>query len=102
MAAEPTLFAVGEWTVKPGKEESFLESWEEFARWTMENVEGTGEVWMLRGAEQQNRFISFGSWQNQEAMMAWRRHPKFREAFLRFRELCNEITPGTMKSVIHF
>jgi len=101
VTAEPTLFAVGEWTVKPGKEETFLARWEEFARWTMDNLDGTGEVFLLRGAEQKNRFISFGSWQSQEAMAAWRQHPRFREAFLQFRELCDEITPATMEAVVH-
>ena len=101
LADEPTLFAVGLWTVKPGKEEVFRAAWEEFARWTMENIPGTGEVWMLQGVDQKNRFISFGSWQSKEAMVAWRQHPRFREAFLRFKELCDEITPGTMRAVVH-
>jgi heme-degrading monooxygenase HmoA len=97
---EEIVYSVGIWSVKPGKEEEFLKSWKDFANWTMANQKGSRNVVMLQDSEQKNRFISVGPWDNLENMQAWRQSPEFKAAFMKFKELCDEIKPHTMKSVI--
>jgi heme-degrading monooxygenase HmoA len=98
---EGVMYSVGIWSVKTGKEEVFLKTWEDFAKWTMSNQKGARGVIMLQDAEQKNRLIAFGSWDDLESMQAWRGTPEFKAAFVRFKELCDEIKPSTMKSVIN-
>lgn len=98
---EEVVYSVGIWTVKTGKEEAFLKTWTDFANWTLQNQKGSRNVVMLQDSEQKNRFISFGPWDNLENLQAWRQQPEFKSAFLKFKELCDEIKPNTMKSVIN-
>lgn len=95
------VYSVGFWTVKAGKEKAFLKTWTDFANWTLNNQKGSLNVVMLQDSEQKNRFISFGPWENLESLQAWRQGPEFKAAFLKFKELCDEIKPNTMKSVIN-
>jgi heme-degrading monooxygenase HmoA len=101
MIHEGTLFTIGYWTVKPGKEEVFLEKWREFAQWTLDNMKGAKWACLIRDLEQKNKFISFGPWESAESIAVWRESSKFREAFAEFRELCDQIQPATMREVIH-
>lgn len=98
--AEGTIYSVGFWTVKAGKEEAFLKTWTDFANWTLNNQKGSLNVVMLQDSEQKNRFISFGPWENLESIQEWRQRPEFKAAFLKLKDLCDEIKPNTMKSVI--
>lgn len=98
---EEVIYSVGFWTVKAGKEETFLKAWKDFANWTLHNQKGSRNVIMLQDSEHQNRFISFGPWDNPESLQIWRQQPEFKAAFLKFKELCDEIKPNTMKSVIN-
>lgn len=98
---EEIVYSVGFWTVKTGKEEAFLKTWTDFANWTLHNQKGSLNVVMLQDLDQKNRFISFGPWENLESIQAWRQRPEFKAAFLKFKELCDEIKPNTMKSVIN-
>lgn len=98
---EGIVYSVGLWTVKTGKEEAFLKTWTDFANWTLNNQKGSLSVVMLQDLEQKNQFISFGPWKNLESLQAWRQRPEFKVAFLKLKELCDEIKPNTMKSVIN-
>lgn len=101
MIQEGMIFTVGLWTVKSGKEEIFLEKWQEFAHWTLNNLKGGRWTYMVRDQEQKNKFISFGPWDSPESIAKWRQSPKFKSAFAEFKELCEEIKPSTMREVIH-
>jgi heme-degrading monooxygenase HmoA len=101
MIREGMLFAVCYWTVKPGKEEIFLEKWQEFAQWTMNNLRGSRWMFMVRDQEQENRFISFGPWESFECITEWQQSSRFKSAFTAFMELCDEVSPGVMREVIH-
>jgi len=101
MIREGQIFTVGHWTVKPGKEEIFLEKWQEFAQWTLNNLKGSLWVYMVQDQEQKNRFISFGPWISQERIAEWRQSSRFKSAFAGFKELCDEVTPGIMREVVY-
>ncbi|HDR73080.1 MAG TPA: antibiotic biosynthesis monooxygenase [Methanoculleus sp.] len=101
MGDEGELFTVGLWTVKSGNEEEFVKKWQAFARWSLDAMEGGSWAYLLQDAEQKNRFISFGPWDSLETIAAWRNKPEFKSAIAEFRDLCEEVTPGTMKEVAH-
>jgi heme-degrading monooxygenase HmoA len=101
MIQEGILFAIGHWTVKPGKEEIFLEKWQKFAQWTLNNLRGARWVYMVQDQEQKNKFISFVPWESPESIAQWQQSPKFKSAFAEFEELCDEVSPGTMREVVH-
>ena len=96
---EGNIFSAGIWTVKPGREEGFLQRWKEFALWTMDNQKGPVSVVMVRDIEQQNVFISFCPWADLESIRIWRQTPAFSEAFRDFKNLCDKIEPHTLQRV---
>jgi quinol monooxygenase YgiN len=101
MIQEGTLFTIGHWTVKADMEELFLEKWQKFAQWTLDNHKGAHWVFMVRDQEHKNKFISFGPWESIESIDEWRQSSKFKSFFEEIRVLCDEIQPSTMRAVIH-
>ncbi len=90
------LYTLGVWTVKKGNEKSFKSAWENFARWTARNQPGTGKGFLLQDSEKPQQFISFGPWENAEAIKSWRERPEFKAFFSQARELCEELRPQTL------
>jgi heme-degrading monooxygenase HmoA len=101
MVHEGQIFTVGLWTVKSGREEIFVKKWQEFARWSLDTMKGGQWAYMLQDLEQKNRFISFGPWNSLKTIDAWRQTPEFKSYIAEFKELCEEVKPGTMKEVVH-
>lgn len=98
--AEEEIYSVGIWSVKQGKEEAFLKIWTDLANWTMANKMGGISVVMLKDVEQNNLFISYGPWTSLESVQKWRQQSEFKAAFVKLKEVCNEIKPKTMRRVI--
>ncbi len=94
-----TLYAVGEWKVKDGREREFTQAWLEFALWTAKHVRGAGVGRLLQDANDPTRFISFGPWSGLEAARTWREPPEFKAFFLKAREMCQTISPQTLNEV---
>lgn len=94
-------FSVGIWLVKPGKEEDFIAAWGGFAKRVFDQNLGAGEVYLLQDLQQPRRFISSGPWDSIQKIEEWRNLPEFKEFFTRAKEICDEITPLTMKPIIH-
>lgn len=101
MIREGIIFTVGHWTVKPGKEEIFLEKWQEFAQWTLNHLKGGRWVYMVQDQEEKNKFISFGPWESPENIAKWRQSPRFKTAIAGFKELCDEARADIMREVVH-
>lgn len=94
-------FSAGIWLVKPGKENDFIAAWGEFAKWTFNHNLGSPEVYLLQDLQQPRRFISCGPWESIQKIEAWRQLPEFKEFFAKAKEMCDEITPITLKPIIH-
>jgi heme-degrading monooxygenase HmoA len=94
-----TIYSLGTWTVKPGNEKAFAEAWGVFARWTTMTQKGAQTAVLVQDLENPQRFISFGPWENRDALTQWRNTPEFKKAFETFKELCSEIQPHTMEVV---
>jgi heme-degrading monooxygenase HmoA len=90
------LFTHGRWVVKPGREDAFVAAWRDFAEWTVANVEGSSNGWLLRDREQRDHFYSFGPWESLEAIEAWRASAGFQERVGGIQELLESFEPYTL------
>ncbi|WP_292374112.1 antibiotic biosynthesis monooxygenase family protein [Methanosarcina sp. UBA411] len=97
--ADEFTYAVEIWSVKQGKEEEFLKIWTDLANWTKANEMCSISVILLQDLEQKNLFMSFGPWKTSACVQAWRQQPEFKAAFMKLKEVCDEIKTSTMKSV---
>jgi quinol monooxygenase YgiN len=89
----------GTWTVKPGHEEQFVAAWTELAEWTNREVQGSVWAKLLRDSATRNRFISFGPWEDLDAIDRWRADPGWQERVERLRELLDGFEPSTLELV---
>lgn len=72
----------GTWRVTPSKEEAFVDAWSEFAAWASATP-GAGTLRLSRDRRNQDRFVSFGIWESDEAVRAWKAAPEFKERIAR-------------------
>jgi heme-degrading monooxygenase HmoA len=79
--------------VNAGSEDEFIERWTAFTRWSLENIPGARSYVLLRDDAEARRFLSFGSFENQEAVRQWRERPEFTELRNACIELCEEFEP---------
>lgn len=100
MVTVGTIFSLGIWTVKPGKEQEFIRAWDDFARWTSENMAGAGSAVLVKDLTDPQKFFSFGPWRDLKDTESWRRTPEFMKSFSIFRELCSDIRPHTLECVV--
>ncbi len=100
MVALGTIYTLGIWTVRPGKESEFIRAWQDFAQWTKDHQDGAKDAVLVRDVMDSRRFMSFGPWRDARAAEAWRKTPEFRNAFARFKELCSDIQPNTLECVV--
>ncbi len=90
MAQTGKSYSSGNWLVREGSEEDFIERWTSFAQWSMNNAPGAESAVLVRSTDNPRRFLSLGAWENQEAQQAWRQMPEFSELLGQCRELCEE------------
>jgi quinol monooxygenase YgiN len=90
------LYTLGEWTARPGREDDLVAAWQDLAEWTADHVGGSGWAKLLRDHDQPRRFISFGPWQDADAVAAWRADPGFRRRVDALQELVEGFSPHTM------
>ena len=93
-------YSVSIWTVRPGREDEFVERWRELAAITARTMVGRKEQSrLLRDRDQPNRFISMAEWDSAGVLRAWRAGPEFRLALDRMREVLDEFSPMTLDDV---
>jgi heme-degrading monooxygenase HmoA len=83
-------YSSGEWLVREGSEEDFIERWTTFIEWSLNNAPGAESFVLVRSTDEPRRFLSLGAWENQEAQEAWRGMPRMQELLSQCRELCEE------------
>jgi heme-degrading monooxygenase HmoA len=93
-----TVYTMGIWNVKPGREDDFLGAWDALAQWTIESGFETHGT-LTRDRENPSRFVSFGPWPSAEHAQRWRDDPGFREHFARLEETVESFEPGTFDVV---
>lgn len=95
------IYTLGIWRTIPGKEDEFIALWQSFADWTTGHVTGSGEGILLLQADNAQRLVSFGPWEDAESVVRWREKPEFKQFADRARELCDEFDPLNMQVVGH-
>ena len=88
-------YSSGEWSVRAGSEEEFVDRWTTFIEWSLDNAPGAESFVLVRSTEDPRRFLSLGAWESQEAQEAWREMPRMQELLGQCRELCEEFETHT-------
>src|SRR5215210_4239221 len=65
-------YSSGEWKVRVGSEEEFVQRWTTIIEWSLENAPGAGSFVLVRSTEDPTKFLSLGSWASEQAQQAWR------------------------------
>jgi heme-degrading monooxygenase HmoA len=86
-------YTAGRWLVNAGSEDDFIERWTAFTKWSLDKAPGAESFVLIRDTADPRRFLSFGAWDNQEAVTQWRERAEFRELRDACRELCEEFEP---------
>jgi heme-degrading monooxygenase HmoA len=93
------IYTLGDWTVKPGREEELVEAWRHVAMQTAADFPAPTAT-LLRDGDQPNRCISYGPWPSLDEIEAWRESLTFDEGVARIRAMVDGFEPHTMDSVV--
>jgi Antibiotic biosynthesis monooxygenase len=53
-------YSSGEWLVREGSAEEFIEAWTSFIEWSLDNAEGAESFVLVRSTEEPRKFLSLG------------------------------------------
>jgi quinol monooxygenase YgiN len=83
-------YSSGEWLVREGSEQEFIQRWTTFIEWSLDNSEGAESFVLVRSMEEPRKFLSLGAWASQDAQEAWREMPQMQVLLGQCRALCDE------------
>src|SRR5438445_6550951 len=83
-------YTSGNWVVKEGQQDEFVERWTAFVRWAAENEQGAESFVLIQDGRDPRHFVSLGAWDAIETVDDWRSRPEFAEYLGRCRELCDD------------
>jgi heme-degrading monooxygenase HmoA len=90
MATKGQLFTSGNWLVREGSEDEFVERWTALTDWSLAEGAGAEFFYLIQDLRDSRHFLSFGAWDDPESVRTWRGHPRFSELLGACRELCEE------------
>jgi len=89
------VYTSGDWQVKLGREQEFVDAWREMAEWSTNKYGANGWGKLLRDKEDLARFRSVGAWPDELAVEEWRASDGFKQRLAKIRELLEEVTIRT-------
>ena len=95
------LYTSGDWLVKSGREDEFVNAWRELAEWTASEVAPRARAILLRDRDDPSWFRSFGPWENDEQAAAWRQSEGFASRISRIREMLERFEAHTLDVVVN-
>jgi heme-degrading monooxygenase HmoA len=95
-----SVWTHGTWTVKPGREEDFVNAWRAMVREVGAHLEVKGTPTLLRDHDRPNVFISFGPWESVDAISHFRSSEPFRRHVTSMGELLDDFQARTLDEVI--
>jgi thioredoxin-dependent peroxiredoxin len=93
-----TVYTSGTWKPSPGREEAFVEAWQQFASWAS-LVPGAGRLLLTRDLHEEGRYVSFGDWSREDAVRAWKGSPEFKERMAQVLQHVAEFQPAELALV---
>lgn len=93
------IFTHGRFEVEPGNEEAFVAAWSEFAAWASERP-GAGTLRLVRDVRNVGRFVSFGQWDDADAIRAWKSSAEFKERLGRVVRQATEFEPTELVTLV--
>jgi heme-degrading monooxygenase HmoA len=93
------IFTYGRWQVEPAKEDAFVAAWAEFAAWVSEQP-GVSTVRVTRDIRNPGRFISFGRWDDAEAVRAFKSSPEFQQRIGRVVKEATQFEPTDLVTLV--
>jgi heme-degrading monooxygenase HmoA len=94
-------YTSGEWRVKDGEQDPFVEEWKKFIEWAR-SFDGAKSFFLWQDTNDPQRFVSYGEWQDKDAVDAWRSDPGFRESLGRVAAHCEDFKPHDSTLVAAF
>jgi heme-degrading monooxygenase HmoA len=92
------IYTTGAWKPRAGKEDVFVGAWTEFAAWAS-GMAGAGTLRLTRDARDRQRFVSFGRWESNESVRAWKSDPDFRERLARVMQYVDEFAATELELI---
>jgi heme-degrading monooxygenase HmoA len=86
------IFTTGRFEVDPENETAFVDAWSEFASWASQRP-GAQTLRLTRDVRNPGRFISFGRWDDADAVRDWKSEPEFKERIGRVVRQAKEFEP---------
>jgi heme-degrading monooxygenase HmoA len=93
------IFSSGNWTVKPGHEDQFIEVFKSSNPATTTQISGAPTPRLLRDLDRPEHYISFAEWPSEEALQEWRSRPELPQLLASFREHLDEMAILTLEEV---
>lgn len=94
-----SVYTLGIWTVKAGREQEFIAAWRDFAEATQDEFPAAS-AFLVQDRDTPSRFVSCGPWDSIEQIEAWRSSAAFRDGVGRIRELLDAFEPHTLDEVV--
>ncbi len=82
-----SMYTSGDWHVKPGQEDRFVEMWQQFARSTTQDLTTQMPAHLLRDSEDRSHFVSFGEWPDRQTIDQWRGSDVFQQQITQLKSL---------------
>jgi quinol monooxygenase YgiN len=90
-----SVYTLGIWMVKPGRENDFVQAWRDIARKTQEDFPG-GKAVLMHDRDVPNRFISTGPWESLEQIEQWRGSEMYQQSIQSIKEILEHFEPHTL------
>ena len=87
--------------MSPTKEAAFIEAWTSFAEWAS-SMPGAGALRLGRDTGDVPRFVSYGAWENVDAVRAWKSTPEFRERIAQVLQYVDDFHPSELDVVASY
>jgi quinol monooxygenase YgiN len=94
-AVDVSVYTLGIWLVKPGRENDFVQAWRDLARRTKEEFPAAKAV-LMHDRDVPNRFISTGPWESLEQIEQWRASAAYEQSLKALNELLEHYEPHTL------
>jgi quinol monooxygenase YgiN len=93
------IFTYGRFEVGPENEDAFVEAWSVFATWISRRP-GNRSVRLMRDIRNTGRLVSVGTWDDAEAVQAFKSTPEFKEQLGRVVKLAKDFEPTELVTLV--